>query len=281
MTQILDGKKVRDMLAANMQSELAVLGTKPKLAIIQVGADERSTAYVEQKKRFGAKIGVTVDHIQYAASIAESELCAQIQKLNTDKAVNGIIVQLPLPSHINKTVVIESIDPAKDVDGLHSTNAKLLEENQDDGFIPATAKGILSLLDFYHISLSGKKVTVIGRSVLVGHPVALACAHRGAVVTVCHKGTEHIPEKSKQADILISAAGVPKLVTKDFVREGQIVIDVGITKVGHTIAGDVDFDEVAPLVSAITPVPGGVGPMTVVSLFQNLLIAYKRQTGLE
>jgi len=278
---ILDGKKVRDFLAEKIIGELKKIGAKPKLVVIQVGNDERSSVYVRQKKIFGEKLGFSVEHIQCAKNISEIELMSQIEKLNCDTKVNGIIIQLPLPKNIDTIKIIESINPDKDVDGLGSKNLRFLLENIKGGFTLATTKGIISLLDFYKIPLEGEKVTIIGRSLLVGKPTMLAFLNRNATVTVCHSKTKNLKAEVKNADIVVVATGSPKLIKKSFVKAGQVVIDVGITKVGDKLLGDVDFKAVSQVVKAITPVPGGVGPMTVVSLFENILVSYKRQNGLK
>ena len=234
---------------------------------------------------------------------------SQLSILNSQFDVTGIIVQLPIPIHLDKDAIIDAIDPKKDVDGLTSTNLKLLWENKSEGYLPATTKGILTLCDFYKIPTGAKKVVVVGRSFLVGKPTALAFLNHDATVTVCHKETRNLKAETRNADILVVAVGKPNLITKDHVKPGQVVIDVGInvvngqhprgeikTKPGEhpggekglskpetepsnrRIVGDVDFDNVSKIVQAITPVPGGIGPMTVASLFENLLEAYKRQT---
>ncbi len=274
MANILDGKIVRDFLANKIKLELEKLGARPSLAIIQVGENPASETYIKQKKLFGEKIGFGVQHIKLDEKISEPDLIREIEKLNGDIKMNGIIVQLPIPKHIDTVKIINAIDPIKDVDGL---NAK----NIDGGFTPATTKGILSLLDFYKIPIEGRKVTVVGRSDLVGKPTAIAFKNRGAVVTVCHSKTLNIKDEVKGAGIVVVAVGKPKLIDESFVQPGQVIIDVGITRVGDAIYGDVDFGNVSKVVSAITMVPGGVGPMTVVSLFENILIAYKRQRGLK
>jgi len=279
MPTILDGKKVRDFLAENIKTELLKLDSKPKLVILQVGNDERSSVYVRQKKIFGEKLGFDVEYIQLDKKTEQADLILTINQLNADKSVNGIIIQLPLIGKIEAVKVVESITPEKDVDGLNSQNLRNLLENRTGGFMPATTKGIISLLDYYKFSIEGKKVVIVGRSSLVGRPTALALLNRNATVTVCHTKTKKIQEETKRADIIIVAAGSPKLIKKSFVKAGQIVIDVGITKVGDKLLGDVDFEPVSKVVKAITPVPGGVGPMTVVSLFENLLTAYKNQKG--
>lgn len=278
--QILDGKKVRDIISLKIKEELNKINARPKLVIIQVGDEERSTIYVRQKKIFGEKLGFEVEHINLDKNIREEELISKIEILNSEETVNGIIVQLPLPKDFDTYKIVDSISPEKDVDGLNSTNITKLVRNESLSFIPATTKGILSLLDFYNIDVTGKKVVVVGRSLLVGRPTVFSMLNRNATITVCHSKTSNLKEEVKSADIVIVAVGKPNLVTEDFVKEGQIIIDVGITKVGDRLIGDVDFDLVSKKVEAITPVPGGVGPMTVVSLFENLLLAYKKQHNL-
>ena len=275
--QILDGKKVRDSIAEKIISALKKIKARPKLVIIQVGNEERSTIYVRQKKIFGEKLGFEVEHINLDKNIKEEELISKIKVFNNEKTVNGIIVQMPLPAKINSAVVIETISPEKDVDGLSSFNLMALFRGEKGFFIPATTRGILSLLDFYKIDVSGKKVVIVGRSLLVGRPTLVSLLNMNASVTVCHTKTKNLKDEVRSADIIIVATGKPKLIKKDFVKKGQIIIDVGITKVGDKLLGDVDFDNVSKVVKAITPVPGGVGPMTVVSLFENLLLAYNIQ----
>jgi len=274
---ILDGKKVRDFLANKIQKELEKLKIKPKLVIIQIGNDERSSVYVRQKKIFGEKIGFNVEYIQLDKTIKEADLIFRIESFNNDKSVNGIIVQLPLPKNIDVVKIAETIKSEKDVDGLNSKNLRSIFDGNEKGFVPATTKGIMSLLSYYKIPIEGKKVTIVGRSLLVGRPTALMFLNKSATVTVCHSKTKKIIDEVQRADIVISATGVPGLINKKMVKKGQVIVDVGITKVGDRLLGDVDFEPVSRIVKAITPVPGGVGPMTVISLFENLLIAYKRQ----
>lgn len=283
MKILLDGKVARDSIAGELKNSISALKNKPKLAIIQVGDKEESNKYIKQKRLFAEKIGAQVEHIKFPEDITEEKVCAEIQKLNADFLVHGIIVQLPLPAGLDKNIIIQSIDPVKDVDGLTSVNTKLLWSNEK-GHMPATARGIITLLDYYKIPIKGRKVVVVGRSDLVGKPVAIAFLNRDATVTICHKETSDIMSETKRADILVIAAGDPEFITKDFVREGQVVVDVGInvTKSNHLheeipdkkLVGDVKYGEVSDIVDAISPVPGGVGPMTVLSLFQNLLDAY-------
>jgi methylenetetrahydrofolate dehydrogenase (NADP+)/methenyltetrahydrofolate cyclohydrolase len=275
--QLLDGKKVRDFLADKIQKELKKLNAVPKLVIVQVGDDERSSVYVRQKKLFGEKLGFEVEHLKLKNNLKDEELILKIKNLNNDKTVHGIIVQLPLPKKIDTIKIVETINKDKDVDGLNSQNLRLILEGNESGFVPATTKGIMSLLDFYQIPVEGKKVTIVGRSLLVGRPTSLMFLNKNATVTVCHTKTKNLKEEVKRADIVVSATGVPGLIDKKMVKKGQVIIDVGITKVGDKLLGDVDFETVSKIVKAITPVPGGVGPMTVVSLFENLLISYKKQ----
>lgn len=277
MAKLLDGKIVRDKIAQELSSKLQQLIAKPRLVIIQVGDSPESNTYIEQKIKFGEKIGANVKHLKLPEDVTEKTLNFNITNFNSEKSINGIIVQLPIPQNLDKDKIIETIDPAKDVDGLHSVNLKKLMENDPTGFMPATTKGILSLLEHYQINPSGKHIVVLGRSTLVGKPTALAFLNLDATVTVCHSKTRDLPAITQSADILISAVGKPGLITKNHVRPGQVIVDVGTTVVNGKLKGDVDFDEVSKIVDWISPVPGGVGPMTVASLFQNLLQAYQNQ----
>ncbi len=278
MAQILDGKIVRDKIAEDLKSKIQNLLPAPRLVIIQVGDNPESNTYIAQKIKFGEKIGANVKHLQLPKDVSEKTLNFQISNCNLEKSINGIIVQLPIPDSINKDEIIEAIDPAKDVDGLHSVNLKKLMENDPTGFVPATTKGVLTLLDHYKIPVASKQVAVIGRSTLVGKPTTLAFLNLDATVTVCHSKTHNLPSITQSADIIISAVGKPGLITKNHVSPDQTVIDVGTTVVDGKLKGDVDFDQVEKIVGWISPVPGGVGPMTVASLFQNLLQAYQNQT---
>jgi len=286
MKTLLDGKIVRDSMVEKMRADVAGLGVKPCLVILQVGEVEESNAYIGQKKKFGASIGVEVVHTKYAETVTEAELIADIKKLNADKKVHGIILQLPIPENLRAATIIDAIDPIKDVDGLTSANLKLLARNDSAGLVPATTKGILALLDYYHIEIAGKRAVMVGRSMLVGKPTALALLNRHATVTIAHSKTQNLAELTRMADILVVAIGKPKFITAEYVREGQIVIDVGINmeKIGLKeeiqdekpkvrLVGDVDFENVKDVVGAISPVPGGVGAMTVAALFENVLEA--------
>jgi methylenetetrahydrofolate dehydrogenase (NADP+)/methenyltetrahydrofolate cyclohydrolase len=271
MIKILDGKKVRDSLSEKLREKIAKLGKKPKLVIFQVGNDERSSTYIKQKKIFGEKIGFDVEYIQLDNTVVESELISKINQKNADESVSGIIVQMPLPESLNPVRITDAISPEKDADGLSSVNIKKFFVNDKSAIVPATAKGIISLLDFYKIKIAGKKVTVVGRSLIAGRSIANAFLNRDATVTVCHSKTKNLKEETKSADILVVAVGKAKFFKKDFVKKGQVVVDVGINKIKDKICGDVDFKNVSKVVGAISPVPGGVGPMTVISLFENMM----------
>jgi methylenetetrahydrofolate dehydrogenase (NADP+)/methenyltetrahydrofolate cyclohydrolase len=234
----------------------------------------------------GAEIGAEVIHQVFEMTINERELLAIIDEYNNNPDVQGIIVQIPLPKHLRKEHILEAIHPDKDVDGLTSRNIKALFDASNDlehkvrtGHIPATARGIITLLEHYHSDIEGRRVVIVGRSNIVGKPTALAFLQRNATVTLAHKHTKNLAALTRQAEILVVAIGNAEFITKEYVSPGQVVIDVGINRSAEgKIVGDVKFDEVEPIVKAITPVPGGVGPMTVISLFQNLIDAYTIRT---
>lgn len=289
---LLDGKKVRDEIAKTLQRKVGVLLAKPKIVILQVGKNKESAAYIAQKKKFGESIGVFVEHLLIPDTVPANELILKIKELNADRTVSGIIVQLPLPESLSLERIIDAINPEKDVDGLTRVNQQLFRE-RTPRFVPATARGIAELLLHYKVPIAGKKVAVLGRSKLVGAPTALILKEKGAVVTVCHSKTMNVPAVTRANDIIIVAVGKPKLVNADYVRgdKTQTIVDVGIniiTPRGEaklleeipkgTLVGDVDFEGVKDKVAAISPVPGGVGPMTVAALFENLLEAYERQS---
>lgn len=274
MATILDGKAIRDEIAEDLKSSILNLKSKPKLAIIQVGDVPESNTYIGQKVKFGQNIGALVDHIRLPIDVTTEDVIGKIEDLNSDPNTHGIIVQLPIPEKLDKAAIIESITPEKDVDGLHSINVKKLLDNDPTGYIPATTRGVITLLEHYNVTISGKNAVVIGRSSLVGKPTALALLNHNATVTVCHSQTKDIAAKTQAADIIISAVGSPGLITKNHVKASQVVIDVGTTVIDGKLKGDVAFEEVEPIVEFISPVPGGAGPLTVASLFQNLLQAY-------
>mgnify|MGYP000852077775 CR=1 FL=1 len=233
---------------------------------ILVGEDPASQVYVRNKERAATEVGIHSNVIRLAEETAQEELLAYVNTLNDDASVHGILVQLPLPKHIDTDAVLEAIVPEKDVDGFHPVNlGKLLQK--DESIVPCTPQGIMEFFKEYNIDLVGKEMVIIGQSTIVGRPMALLGLNHGATVTVCHSRTKDLAKVAKRADILISAVGKAELITKDFVKEGAVVIDVGINRnEAGKLCGDVDFEEVAPLASAITPVPGGVGPMTIAML---------------
>jgi len=277
MFQLLNGRIVRDKIAQKLTKEISRLALRPTLAIIQIGDLKESSAYIRQKKIFAEKIGAKVVHTQFVAGVSKAELLSEIARLNADQDVHGIIVQLPIPENFNEREILETMSPLKDVDGMTSVNFHLLALNSPRGFVDPTVKGILSLLHFYGHSLNGERVVVIGRSMLVGKPMALAALNLDATVTVAHSKTKKLKELSRSADILIVAIGQPCFVNHEYVSPGQIIIDVCINfetvSTRQKIVGDVDFEKVKNIVKAITPVPGGVGPLTVAALFENLLDA--------
>jgi len=277
MAKNLDGKKFNEEIAARLKKQFENLPEKLKLAILQVGDLKESNNYIKHKVVFAEKIGILVEHKQYKEDVEEQEIISAIEEYNSDISIGGIVVQLPIPEGLNKYRIIESIDPRKDVDGITSTNINLLF-NGKLGLVPATAKGVVSLLEKYGVNLVGVKAVVVGESALVGRPIALALLNKKATVTVCHTHTKNLAGETRLADVLVVAAGYPGLITASHVSRGQVVIDVGISVAGGQVLGDVDYENVKKVVGAITPVPGGVGPMTVASLFQNLLEAKNSQT---
>lgn len=286
MTQdpkIIDGRKVRDQIFSNLKQEVEKLKyeSKPKLAFVLVGNNPASHSYIRQKQKACREIGFEYDFKHFPESIQEHELLQVILDLNQDKQTHGVMVQLPLPNHINPDVINSSIDPSKDVDGFHPLNQGIVflgDFDEQTQLQPCTPKGIIKLLDHYQVDIQGKNAVVIGRSQIVGKPISALLLHRGATVTVCHSKTKDLTAHTKQADILIVATGIRHLVKADMVKDGVIIIDVGFSKVEDDIYGDVDFDGVLPKASQITPVPGGVGPMTVACLMENLFTAYQNQT---
>lgn len=289
MYQIIDGKaiseQVKSEIAEEVRQMVAAGKRAPHLAVIIVGHDGGSETYVAHKVKSCEQVGFTSTKIAFEDNITETELLAKIDELNNDKGLDGFIVQLPLPKHISEQKVIEAIDYRKDVDGFHPVNVGRMSIGLPC-YVSATPSGIIELLKRYEIPTSGKNCVVIGRSNIVGKPVASLMMQKGypgdATVTVCHSRTKNLKEICLQADIIIAALGMPEFLTGDMVKEGAAIIDVGTTRVpsdetksGFRLSGDVKFDEVAPKCSFITPVPGGVGPMTIVSLLKNTLLAAK------
>ncbi|KGN74369.1 5,10-methylene-tetrahydrofolate cyclohydrolase [Porphyromonas macacae] len=285
--QVLDGKAtskaIREELKKKVEERLAEGKRRPHLSAVLVGHDGGSEAYVASKMKACEEIGFKSSLIRYDEDVTEEELLACIKKMNEDPGLDGFIIQLPLPKHINEQTIIEAVDPAKDVDGFHPVNVGRLSIGLP-GFVSATPKGIIELLRRYGIQTKGKHAVVLGRSNIVGKPISQLLLYKGTpgdcTVTVCHSRTANIKEICREADIIVAALGKPHFVTADMVKPGAVVIDVGTTlvedkstKSGFKLTGDVLFDEVAPKCSYITPVPGGVGPMTIASLMMNTMVA--------
>jgi methylenetetrahydrofolate dehydrogenase (NADP+)/methenyltetrahydrofolate cyclohydrolase len=274
MALIIDGKKISTEIKEELREEVAALkekGVEITLAVIQVGNDPASSIYVRNKKTACEYIGIKSLSYELPENTTEKELLDLIKELNANSKVNGILVQLPLPKHINEELVINTIDPSKDVDGFHPQSVGALSIGQK-GFLSCTPAGIIQLLKRSGISIAGKECVVIGRSNIVGKPMALLMLREDATVTICHSKTKDLKEVAKRADILIVAIGKPKFINSEFVKEGAVVIDVGIHRdENNKLCGDVDYEDVLPKVSAITPVPGGVGPMTIAMLMYNCL----------
>lgn len=272
MAYLIDGKKISQEIKDELKEKTAEYekkGTNVTLAVIQVGEDPASSVYVRNKKNACAYIGIHSLAYELPQETTQEELLDLIHQLNSREDVNGILCQLPLPKHIDEKEIIHAIAPAKDVDGFHpqSAGALMIGEN---GFLPCTPAGIIQLLKRSDIKIEGKHCVVIGRSNIVGKPMAMLMLRENATVTVAHSKTENLKEICRQADILIAAIGKPKYITEEYVKEGAVVIDVGIHRMeGKKLCGDVDFEKVKPYVSAITPVPGGVGPMTIAMLMSN------------
>ena len=273
---ILDGKKMAETITTITKEEIEKNNYKITLALILVGENPASEIYVRNKNIACQKVGIEVKNYRLSEDTEESELLKIIDECNKDKNINGILVQMPLPRHMDEEKVINRIDPNKDVDGLTVVNqGKLM------GGLPtipsATPKGVITLLKRNNIEIEGKHVVIVGRSILVGKPLALLFLQNNATVTICHSRTKNLKEMTKQADIMVAAIGKPKFFTADMIKEGAVVVDVGINRVDGHICGDVDFDEVSKIASFITPVPKGVGPMTIASLLENIVDCYQMQ----
>lgn len=277
---LLNGKELAQKLQQEMTQEVTELkekGLQPGLAVILVGEDPASQVYVRNKERAANNIGMYSVVYRLPETTSEADLIAKIEELNHDDKVHGILVQLPLPKHINEDLVLDTIDPAKDVDGFHPMNLGNLFAGKPT-MIPCTPAGIMELIKLSGIDLAGKNAVIIGRSNIVGKPMAHLLLQANATVTICHSKTKDLPKVAKQADVLVVAIGRANFVTADFVKEGAVVIDVGINRdENNKLTGDVKFDEVAPLTSFITPVPGGVGPMTITMLMRQTIDAAKRK----
>jgi len=292
--QLIEGKPVSGKILNGLKEQAAQLkaqrGLVPGIAVVIVGDDPASQVYVRNKVKTAAELGfLSVKH-ELPASATQDEVVALVRRLNADPAIHGILVQSPPPKHIDERAVIETIDPAKDVDCFHPYNVGRMLIGDEDGFVPCTPAGVMALIKHYGIETSGKHAVVLGRSNIVGKPMAVLLSRKGwranCTVTICHSATRDLPAVCRQADILVAAIGKPRFVTADMAKEGAVVIDVGINRIpdatkksGTRLVGDVDFDAVAPKTSWITPVPGGVGLMTIAMLMKNTMTACKKSIG--
>lgn len=278
--KIIDGKKLAKQIRENLKiecEELKEKGINPKLAVIMVGDDKASKIYVKNKSKACNEIGIQYEEYLLDKNINQNELIELIEKLNNDKTVHGILLQSPVPDGLDINEAFRKISPEKDVDGFNPTNVGKLALNQDT-FVSCTPYGIMRMFEAYNIDLEGKKVVIIGRSNIVGKPLMQCCLNKNATVTICHSKTKNVKEHVKDADVVISAIGKPEYVTADMVKDGAIVIDVGINRTEDgKIVGDVDFENVSKKASYITPVPGGVGPMTIAMLMNNVIKACNKQ----
>ncbi len=277
---ILDGKAISAVIKKEIAEEIKSLNIKsdiqPGLAVIQVGDNPASTIYVRNKKKACDEAGIKSFEHHLNDNISEEELLKLIKQLNESAGIHGILVQLHLPSHIREYVVLEAISPDKDVDGFHPYNVGKLMVGKGS-LLPCTPAGIIELLERSEVKIEGKKAVILGRSNIVGKPLAIMLLQKNATVTICHSKTKNLPDITKRADILVAAIGSPGFVKEDMVKEGAVVIDVGINRVEKKLVGDVDFDKVSQKASQITPVPGGIGPMTIALLMKNSLTAFKSQ----
>lgn len=283
---ILDGKKIAGKILAELKEEIGSSAIHPPgLAFLLIGDHPASKTYVEAKKKRCQEVGIQSIVHKFETSVALNEVLGKIKDLNRDPLIDGILIQLPLPKHLDKETILSAIDPSKDVDGFHLLNMGKLCVGSEDGFVPCTPLGIVELLKQYEISCAGKHAVILGRSVIVGKPLALLLMqnkpHLNATVTVANSKTENLEGVTKSADLLIAAIGSPHFVSQKMVKKGAVVIDVGINRLKDgSLVGDVDFADVAPQASYITPVPGGVGPMTIAMLLQNTWLSYVRRNRL-
>lgn len=278
MTEIIDGKELAKKIRKELKKEVIELkekGINPKLAVIMVGDDAGSQVYVRNKSKACEKVGIEFEEFLFEADIEEKVLLDTIEKLNKDDSVHGILVQCPIPKHLNTNKVLRTISPNKDVDGFHPVNVGNLSLGED-AFVSCTPYGIVKMIEEYNIETEGKNAVILGRSNIVGKPMIQCMLEKNATVTVCHSRTKNIEQITKNADILIAAIGKPKFVKEDMVKDGAVVIDVGINRLEDgSIVGDVDFENVSKKASYITPVPGGVGPMTIAMLLSNVVKSAK------
>ena len=283
MVIIIDGKELAKKIRANLKMECDELKNKkinPKLAVIMLGDDPASKVYVRNKSKACEDVGIEYKEYLLNTNTTQKELIKLIEELNQDKTINGILLQSPIPANLDINEAFRTISPQKDVDGFNPVNVGKLVLNQDT-FVSCTSYGIMKMFEEYNIDLNGKNVVILGRSNIVGKPLMNCCLNKNATVTICHSKTQNLAEKAREADILISAIGKAQFVTADMVKENAVIIDVGINRLENgKITGDVDFENVKEKASYITPVPGGVGPMTIAMLMNNVIKATKRQNGM-
>jgi len=271
---ILDGKRIKEEKEIELKKEISSFKRKPGIAVIQIGNNEASNVYIKNKEKTALSLGCEFTHIKFNDDVKEEEVINKIDELNKDKTIDGILIQMPISEHLNVSKIQNRVSSSKDIDGLTDINAGLLVHNKDS-FIPCTPKGIVEILKYYNIDIKGKHVVIVGRSDLVGKPLINLMLNNNATVTVCHSYTSNLKEITKLADILIVAVGKKHIINEDIVKDGVVVIDVGINRVDNKLYGDVNFENVKNKCSYITPVPGGVGQTTVLSLYENLIKAYK------
>lgn len=280
MAEIIDGKELAKKIRKDLKVEVDALkekGIKPKMAVIMVGNDPASSVYVKNKSKACEKVGIEFEEFLFEENIKEEVLLETIEKLNKDDSIHGILLQCPVPKHINTNKALRTISPEKDIDGFNPVNVGNLTIGED-AFISCTPYGVIKMLEAYNIETEGKNAVILGRSNIVGKPMIQCMLNKNATVTVCHSRTKNIDEIVKQADIVIAAIGKPKFVTENMVKDGAVVIDVGINRLDDgTICGDVDYDKLVNKASYITPVPGGVGPMTIAMLLNNVVKAAKNK----
>ncbi len=284
--QIIDGKKVAEELRQDLAQEVAQLakqGITPGLATVLVGEDPASQVYVRMKEKACAKVGLMSRGVRPPADVPQEELIAQIDALNRDPEIHGILVQLPLPKHLDAPTVLQHVNPDKDVDGFHPLNlGRLLSAkywNELPPFIPCTPAGVIELINSTGVEIEGKQAVVVGRSIIVGKPVSMLLLARQATVTICHSRTRDLGAVTREADILVAAVGVPRLITAEMIKPGAVVIDVGVNRLEDGLVGDVDFDQAAEVAGYLTPVPGGVGPMTITMLLANTVRSAKKHAS--
>lgn len=285
MFELIDGKKISQEIKNEIKAEVIKIKEKtrktPGLAVILVGNDPASSVYVGSKEKSCVEMGFYSEKYVLEENVTEEELLKLVTTLNNKEEINGILVQLPLPKHIDAQKVLDLIVPEKDVDGFHPVNAGKLAVGAKDAFYPCTPYGVIEMMKRSNVDIAGKEAVIIGRSNIVGKPAAMLLLQENATVTIVHSRTKDLVNVVKRADIIVAAIGKPKFITKDMVKDGAVVIDVGINRVDGKLCGDVDFENVKEVSSKITPVPGGVGPMTIAMLMKNTLISFKRKNNIE